>query len=564
MSITTPSTSHYLLDRSLATLRSNASAWAGRPIGDRIDDLQLVIDRTFEAAPDLVADARRAKGIPPSMEGEEWIAGPFTTIRTMRFLRQTLRSIERRGEVPLPDAAIRERRDGQVAVDVMPGDGWDRLLYRGWTAEVRMDRAVTYSKARRALGGFYTKPTAPGPGVGLVLGAGNTSSIAPLDLIHQLFVENRVAILKFNPVNEYIGPHVEHAFSHLIAAGFVRTSYGGREVGDYLVTHPEVDSIHITGSERTHDAIVYGPGEEGARRKAERTPRISKPISSELGNVSPVILVPGRPWTKREIWYQAAHVGTQLMQNAGYNCNAAKLLVLPEGWAQRAEFLDALGRRFESIPDRPAYYPGSLERYRRMIDAGGRVRTFGASADGVPTTLIEVDRSSDHPAFGEEAFCRILAVVDLPASDPDGYLAEATAFCNDRVRGSLNATIIVDPDTLADHEGAVERAVDDLRYGAVGVNLWAAAAFPLGVTPWGAFPGNPLEDIGSGRGFVHNARLIDHPEKTVMRAPFTIVPQPSWSVFHRRSAVALRRGTAFEADPAWWRIPALVWAGARP
>ena len=32
----------------------------------------------------------------------------------------------------------------------------------------------------------------------------------------------------------------------------------------------------------------------------------------------------------------------------------------------------------------------------------------------------------------------------------------------------------------------------------------------------GAFPGNTLENITSGRGFVHNFALVDYPEKTIL------------------------------------------------
>lgn len=562
MSTTSPppsssSTSQYLLDRSLATLRSNARAWSERSIGDRRDDLAGIARRTLEAAPDLVADAVRAKGIPDSMAGEEWVAGPLSVLRTIRFLGSTLRGIERRGDVPLPEDAMRERADGQVVVDVMPADGWDRLLYPGWSAAVRMDPSIPYSHARRAVGGHYTKPETATPGVAAVLGAGNVSSIAPLDIIHQLFVDGRVALLKFNPVNDYIGPYVEHAFADLIEAGFVRTAYGGSDVGEHLVVHPEVDAVHVTGSETTHDAIVFGPGEEGQRRRQRNEPRMRKPITSELGNLSPVIVAPGE-WSRRQLWYQAGHVATQLLQNAGYNCNAAKVLVVPSSWPQRDEFLDALGERLASHPHRPAYYPGSLERYRRVVDAGGDVTTFGPADDGVPPTLIGIQATAEHPAFEEEAFCRIMAVVGLPGADPASFLDEAVAFCNDRLRGTLNATIIVDTATLRAERVAVDRAIDRLRYGSIGLNVWAAAAFPLGVTPWGAHPGHTLDDIGSGIGFVHNARLIDHPQKTVVNAPFVQVPLPPWSVFHRRSTAVLRRATAFEADPALWRVPGLL------
>jgi len=41
------------------------------------------------------------------------------------------------------------------------------------------------------------------------------------------------------------------------------------------------------------------------------------------------------------------------------------------------------------------------------------------------------------------------------------------------------------------------------------------------VTPsWGAYPGQTLEDAGSGIGVVNNPFLIDYVEKSVLRSPF--------------------------------------------
>ena len=559
----TTTTSQYLLDRSLATLRSAAIDWSVRSLDDRIADLATIRAKTAEAAPDLVADAVRAKGIGRELAGEEWVAGPLPVLRTTRFLQRTLEGIRRGAEVPLPDSAIRELPDGQVTVDVLPGDGWDRLLYPGWKASVRMDPAIGRGQARHHLGGIHTKPETATSAVAVVLGAGNVSSIAPLDLVQKLFVEGHVAMLKFNPINDYIGPYIEHAFSDLIGAGFVRTSYGGTDVGSHLVNHPEVDEVHITGSEKSHDAIVFGAGTKGVARKAKNETVLKKRITSELGNVSPVIVLPGQ-WDRREISYQAENVATQLLQNAGYNCTATKVVVLPEAWGQREEFMELVGDKLAYRPDRKAYYPGSIERYRRVVEAGGAVRTYGSSADGLPPTIVDLDAEADHPAFAEEAFCRVMASVTLPGVDAPDFLARAVEFCNDRLRGSLNVTLLVDKATLKANRQVVERAVDNLHYGTVGLNVWAAAGFPLGVTPWGAFPGHTLDDIGSGLGFVHNARLVDRPQKTIIRAPFVLVPKPAWSVFHRRSSAALRKATRFEADPAWWKVPGLLASAMRP
>ena len=66
---------------------------------------------------------------------------------------------------------------------------------------------------------------------------------------------------------------------------------GGARAGQWLCDHPAVDEIHVTGSDKTFDAIVFGVGEEGRRRKAAGEPLRSTEVCGELGNVSPIIVV---------------------------------------------------------------------------------------------------------------------------------------------------------------------------------------------------------------------------------------------------------------------------------
>jgi len=560
-----PATPPATLDASLQTLAAHRESWLAVPAHEKVGHLRTVMRRFAEVSDDLVADALTAKGLDASYAGEDWVSGPISFLRTCRFLAETLDAIVRTGRVPIEDAAIGAGPDGRVTVDVMPGDRWDRLQYRGWTARVWMEPGIPLAEARQHLGSIYTKPESATAAVAVVLGAGNVASIAPLDLIHKLFVEGHVALVKFSPVNAYIGPHVEHAFAPLVEAGFVRFAYGGAEVGEYLVGHSLVDEVHITGSEHTHDLIVFGAGHEGAERKARNAPRFDKRITSELGNVSPVVVVPGH-WSRRALAWQARHVATQVVQNAGYNCNAAKAIVVSSRWRQRDEFIEALAVVLAARPPRRAYYPGSEARYERALAGAPRVRALGPRSDGfLPPTILEgFSPDTAATAFTEEAFCQLVAVVDLPESLPGRFLAAAVEFCNHRLRGSLNATILVDSRTAAAPETGVARAADELQYGSVGINVWAAAAFPLGVTPWGSYPGHRLDDVESGIGFVHNARLIDRPQKTVIRAPFVMFPAPPWSVYHRRSAAALRAVARFEADPGPVRFAALLGPALRP
>src|SRR6185503_11752323 len=127
-----------------------------------------------------------------------------------------------------------------------------------------------------------------------VLGAGNVGSIPALDTLHKLFIEGQVVILKMSPVNEYLGPIFEEVMKPLIDQGYLAIVYGGAEVGSQLCNHPQVDEIHITGSDRTHDTIVWGRDKaERERRRSLHQPLLAKPITSELGNITPVVVVPG-------------------------------------------------------------------------------------------------------------------------------------------------------------------------------------------------------------------------------------------------------------------------------
>ena len=91
--------------------------------------------------------------------------------------------------------------------------------------------------------------------------------------------------------------------------------YGGADVGAYISEHPLVEEIHMTGSDKTYEAVVFGGGEEGRRRKQARDPLNTKPFTAELGNVSPVIVVPG-PWKPGDIDEYAKHIATWMTVNA--------------------------------------------------------------------------------------------------------------------------------------------------------------------------------------------------------------------------------------------------------
>ena len=289
------------LDRQIRLLQKNRQIWARLPISTKRSYVRQVLKGTLEVADAQVMAAQQAKGLAPDtpLAGEEWLTGPIIVVRNLRLLANSLKQIEATGRPQLKPSGVRTREDGQVVVDVFPMNFLDKLLFKDFRAEVWMQPGVTAESLDETMAVFYQQEDPRGR-VALVLGAGNVASIGPLDMAYRLFVEGQVCLYKFNPVNDYLQPFVEQAFASLIEDGFLRIVTGGADVGEYLCQHPEIEEIHITGSHHTHDAIVYGTGEGGAQRKQQNKPRMQKQITSELGCVSPVIVVPGA-WSEADL-----------------------------------------------------------------------------------------------------------------------------------------------------------------------------------------------------------------------------------------------------------------------
>lgn len=545
------------LDSALQCLIKSRSSCLRLTLAQRIELLKCLRRDFFAVCPQWIEASLLAKGIAPgsAQEAEEWLAGPFCVLRNLRFLERSLEGIERRGLPELPGKAHLSSL-GQVCVPVLPSDHYDRLFYMGFQAEVRLQDRIGLEGWQDGIAAAYRSSTEESSQAGrivLVLGAGNVSSIGPMDVLHKIFVECKSVLLKMHPVNRYLGPLIEEGFRSLIEAGLLRVVEGGAEVGEYLCRHPAVDEIHITGSDRTHDAIVYGGGEEGRRRKAEGRPFLDKPISSELGNVSPVIVVPGR-WSASDLRFQAANLVSMLVNNAGFNCNALKVAVLPRGWEQREPLLDEVRHLLSKVPLRQAYYPGAQQRHREFLEGHGHAEHFGKpSAGQLPWTLVAElpPRSKDERLFQQESFCGLFAETALDASSPERFLDAAVEFVNDHLWGTLSAAVIAHPRSLRDPATAqaAERALDRLRYGTVALNHWPALGYGMATTSWGAYPGHSHQDIQSGIGVVHNTYMLSPIEKTVLRGPFRVRPTPAWFVTHKNPTPLARRLTAFEASP---------------
>lgn len=564
-------TSSGTIDDAIATVATHKDEWVTITIPERIRILDQIARATRDVAERWVSEALRAKGLVRGgpYAAEEWLAGPVILLRNLRLLKQSLSEIERFGSPQLPGRPT-TLSDGQVVAPVFPASVYDRLLFRGFSAEVWMEPEVRLNELRQTQGGAYRLKRSGkdlSGTVALVLGAGNVASIGPTDVLYKLFVEDQVVVLKMNPVNEYLGPVIELIFASLVDQGFLRLVYGGVSEGKYLCEHPEISEIHITGSDKTHDAIVFGVGEEGARRKLEKHAANNRRVTSELGNVSPLIVVPG-PWSASDFEFHGENIASMLTNNAGFNCNAARMIIQHTDWSGRPKLLGQVRRVLKSAPARSAYYPGAAERHDAFIEKHPEAEQFGARGITVlPWTLIPAlnpDETNDI-CFTTEAFCGVIGEVGLKAETVAEYVEKAVDFCNEVMWGSLNVSILVHPHSMRDPtvRRAVERAISQLRYGTVAINHWPALSYGLTSPTWGAFPGHPDDDIQSGRGVVHNTYLFDRAQKSVLRGPFRLRPKPPWFISHKKAEDLARRLAHFEYQPSLKKLPGLLVSAVR-
>jgi acyl-CoA reductase-like NAD-dependent aldehyde dehydrogenase len=555
------------IDATVENVQAHKDTWVAVGIRERVSLIETLIQDIAAIAERWVAACCQAKGI--AVHGptavEEWTGGPYLVLHNLRLLRQSLLDIETYGQPRIP-GPVTVRPNGQVVAQVFPQTFYDRLFYSGITAEIWMEPGVTLAELPKTQALAYQHKAHPGK-VTLVLGAGNVSCLGPTDFLYRLLVENQVVVYKTNPVNAYLDPLIEEGFRTLIARGFLSVVSGGTVEGAYLCHHQGIDEIHLTGSDKTFEAIVFGTGSEGAKRKAERKPLLTKRITGELGNISPVIVVPG-PWRSNDLVYHANSLTSMLVNNAGFNCLTTRVIIQHSAWSKRDELLGRMRKLLSETPPRKAYYSGAQERYQTFLTAHPEAEQFGPSIDSkLPWTLIpNIDSESENEiCFTTEAFCSIFAETPIHAATVPEYIDRAIEFANEKLWGTLNATLIVHPASLKNPEiaAAVERAIENLRYGTVAINQWAVVGYGLVTPTWGGFPGHDIYNIQSGTGVVHNTLMFSQPQKSVIRAPFVIKPTPLWFVTHKTGHELGPKLARFEASPSLWQVPSIFWSALR-
>jgi aldehyde dehydrogenase (NAD(P)+) len=553
------------LDADIAALGAAEQDWGRLSVADRADLLDQIHEATASVAEDWATAASTFKGLDPVSQsvGEEWQSGPYAVLLSTTLLAKTLRSIAR-GVSPIAKSKIGTAPGNRVTIEVLPSSALEGVLYHGYDAQVWLTPGVSAETAKAKAGLGELTPTET-HGVGVVLGAGNITSIPPLDVIYEIFANNRAVLLKLNPVMNDMEDVFRRALAPLIDRGFLRIVQGGGEAGSYIVHHKDVSHVHITGSAATHDVIVWGPGAAGADRRARNTPLLQKEITSELGGVAPIIIVPGK-WSDADLRFQAEHAASMRLHNGGYNCIAGQIVVVSSDWPQRAAFLEQLRSALNRTPARKPWYPGSDARVAAAAAAYPKAEPVGPDK-----TRLLIDITADDDAstlLTTETFSPVLGVVDVPGTG-QAFLDAAVSTVNDDFLGTLGANLIIDPATKKSLGAGFLDAVARMRYGTIAINAWTGFSFLAAGAPWGAYPGHEIHDVQSGIGVVHNGMLIESTERTVLTGAFrpfprsfaggefSLFPKAPYFVTSRSALKTSQQLVHFATKPSWLRLPAV-------
>ncbi len=526
---------------SLSDLYAHQARWLFASPRDRIELLERCITTVAESARNWVDVACEIKHIPTDSpcRAEEVLAGPVIALRYLRLLLRNMNALDNGSPNPLPGRLV-QAADGRWQVPVMPimRDLFDPVCFVNFQAHVRLKSGLCEEDAIAATQPIENRL----PTTSLVLGAGNVTGILAADVLGKIFQDQHVVLLKLHPLTDPLRPIFEHAFSPLIEAGCLRIVSGDAAFGARAIEHDLVDAVHITGSVAAHEAIVWGTDPDARKRSGE--PLLDKPVTSELGNVTPWIVVPGH-YSAMQLQAQAENVAASIVNNAGFNCLATRVLVTWKHWPQREDFLSRLQAILSRLPRRVAYYPGAQDRFERFTGCslnGDESDQYAADTrhdlPQLPWTLFRDVNPADSPLFcREESFVPVCAEMPLDAADEFSFLGRATDFVNDELWGTLCATLTVPSAFRHSQRGRFEfhAAINRLRYGTVCINQWSGIAFALLTLPWGGHPSGTIFNPQSGLGWVHNTFGLQAIENTVLEGPLVVVPKPIWTPGHRHA-----------------------------
>ncbi len=524
------------IDRFITTLRTKSKEFNSISNVQLASMLEETISNIKEVAffwATICSDNKGTTKTPA--EGEEWLGGPFASVLATQYYIKSLTNDD--------DLVEKKYNSEENSYKVFPNSFTERITFPFIDAKVIFNKSMSFEDINKYRG--FSKRYDIDPSITLVLGAGNFSSIPYLDVLYHLITRKSVILLKLNPVNEYLKPVFEKVFQSFIERGYIIVTTGNIDESKYMANHPGINNIHLTGSDKTFEDIVYGRELTEKERKSKSLSKINnKPITSELGNVTPIIIQPGK-WSTSDIKYQARKIVTAKLNNNGFNCIAAQVVVLPDGWGQTETLIKFVKHYMSKAKERKAYYPESIERLEKLEKDKGYERVNALSCV-TPHLTREIKAYSKFEI--DEVWSSTIYFKKIEYTSVEDFANKAIDYCNDELWGNLGVSVIIKDHNRKFNNHITNLYVDNLNYGTVAINEWAAIGYIIPQLPWGGFPGNRDNDIQSGQSVVHNSMLFESPLKGVVNTKFRIsrIIDPPWFVTNKKARRLFKNLTYYQ------------------
>ena len=526
------------IDRFITTLRTKSKEFNSISNVQLASMLEETISNIKEVAffwATICSDNKGTTKTPA--EGEEWLGGPFASVLATQYYIKSLTNDD--------DLVEKKYNSEENSYKVFPNSFTESITFPFIDAKVIFNKSMSFEDINKYRG--FSKRYDIDPSITLVLGAGNFSSIPYLDVLYHLITRKSVILLKLNPVNEYLKPVFEKVFQNFIERGYIIVTTGNIDESKYMATHPGINHIHLTGSDKTFEDIVYGRELTDKERKSKSLSKINnKPITSELGNVTPIIIHPGK-WSTSDIKYQARKIVTAKLNNNGFNCIAAQIVVLPDGWGQTDTLIKYVKHYMSKAKERKAYYPESIERLEKLEKDKGYERVNALSCV-TPHLTREIKAYSKFEI--DEVWSSTIYFKKIEYTSIEDFANKAVDYCNDELWGNLGVSVIIKDHDRKFNKHITNLYIDKLNYGTVAINEWAAIGYIIPQLPSGGFPGNRDNDIQSGQSVVHNSMLFESPLKGVVNTKFRIsrLIDPPWFVTNKKARRLFKNLTYYQIN----------------
>tara|TARA_Y100000741_G_scaffold239540_1_gene183377 strand:+ start:215 stop:1864 length:1650 start_codon:yes stop_codon:yes gene_type:complete len=539
------------IDRNISKLRVNSAEFLNLNKSNLISLLEQTIDNIKTISYYWSTLSSEKKGhLTKSKEGEEWIGGPFSCIYALQYFIEYLKDED--------GLDINKFDELNNSYKVFPTKNIEKLLFPFLEGEVRFAKNLNFNQINEYRG-FANRFDNNKPKITLILGAGNVSSIPVLDALFHMIAYKSVIYIKLNPVNDYLLPIFTQVFEPFISRGFMIISEGDMEASKYLTEHDGFQQTHLTGSNYTYENIVYGRILSDKERSLKTLPKINKKtITTELGNVTPIIVHPGN-WSRSEIKHQAKKIVTAKLNNSGFNCIAAQVIVLPKHWKHTDKLKSDIKFYLKKIGDTTSYYPGSVENLNELNESDNYDQINNQSCN-TPFLVSNLDLEKEYGT--KEVWSTALYFQEISYSSYEDFCFSSIDYVNNELWGNLGVTVLIKNYKKKTNQAILNAYVEKLKYGTVAINEWSALGFVIPTLPWGGYPGNKDNDIQSGQGYVHNSLLFESPQKGIVYSRFRLSPiiDPPWFVTNKKAHRIFKNLTYYQATKSKINLLKLIFS----